>query len=102
MASVVIDRGGLFWARTTGGMLTVLPMLESYGYGAGPMSGTGGASAFAAYLQQLLNSVGQDAAARGRNTAAPSPQLQNWVRSDAARSGQEVSLDDLEVTSWGL
>ncbi|MBU3870032.1 hypothetical protein KN815_40080 [Streptomyces sp. 4503] len=35
VASVVIDRGGLFWARTNDGVLAVLSMLESYGYGPG-------------------------------------------------------------------
>ncbi|WNI20002.1 hypothetical protein [Actinacidiphila sp. ITFR-21] len=97
--SVVADRGDVFWARTTGGVLAVLPMLESSGYGAGPRSGTGGASTFGAYLQQLVDSEGRDTAAKGRDTS--SRQLVNWVRSDAAHR-QELVLRDLAATFPGF
>lgn len=82
VASVITDRGDLFWARTTTGVLAVLPMLEAHAYGAGPAAGTGGAGAFAAYLQQLAASQGRDTAAHGRDT--DSPALLNWARSPNA------------------
>ncbi|MBK3645692.1 hypothetical protein [Streptomyces sp. MBT33] len=94
--SVIVDRGGLFWARTTEGVLSVLPMLESSGYGAGPTAGAGGASAFAGYLQQLLDTSGHDAAARGRASERHDPRILAWVRSDAARRA-ELTMTDLEL-----
>lgn len=94
--SVVIDRGALFWARTRDGVLAVLPMLESNGYGAGPKSGGGGSGAFADYLQQLLNTDGSDHAARIHSRGYASGLLRNWVRSPATRSGQAISLRALE------
>ncbi|MEU3619824.1 hypothetical protein ABZ725_47195 [Streptomyces sp. NPDC006872] len=90
--SVVVEHGAPFWARTRDDVLAVLPMLESNGYGTGPKSGGGGSRAFADYLQQLLNTDGRDHAARVHHRDYASVPLRNWVRSEAATSGQSISL----------
>ncbi|MEU9837289.1 hypothetical protein AB0D67_37630 [Streptosporangium sp. NPDC048047] len=95
-SSVVIDHG-LFWVRTAAGVLSFLPQRERRGYGAGPDSGTGGSTAFAAYLQQLVDSDGRNTAASVHPSDDLDPRIHAWVRSEAAGQRQELTLRDLEA-----
>jgi len=101
LACVVIDRGNLFWARTTTDMLVFLPQLGKRGYNAGPFAGDGGAAAFAAYLQQLIDTEGQDTAAHHHRYDDPDPRILAWVRSTAAAESPELTLKDLKAIQRG-
>ncbi|MEV1173931.1 hypothetical protein [Nonomuraea sp. NPDC049784] len=96
-ASLIIDRvSGLFWIRTTTGMLSLLPERVSRGYEVGYKGG--GPTAFAEYLHKLLASGGRDTAAgdlpKGQNA---DPQILAWVSSQDAARTQELTLDQLKA-----
>ncbi|MER5427120.1 hypothetical protein [Streptosporangium roseum] len=78
-------------------MLSFLPQLEGHGYGAGPVAGAGGSAAFAAYLQQLVNSDGRNTAAHARLSDDLDLRILAWVRSKAAEGSQELTLGDLKI-----
>ncbi|MEV7122226.1 hypothetical protein [Kitasatospora griseola] len=94
--SLIIDqRTGLFWMRTSRGVLTLLPERSGRGYGVG--YGGGGPGALAEYIQQLVDSDGKDTvvAGAGRSSVRVAPGIEDFVQSEASRRTQELTLAQL-------
>lgn len=93
--------GDQFWARTTGGLLVLLPEEHGHGYGVG-YSG-GGPYELAGYISRLVESGGKDTAADSlrRSSDAPDPRILAWVSSQAAKRPQELTLEGLKRIQQG-
>ncbi|WP_331731574.1 hypothetical protein [Kitasatospora sp. NBC_01300] len=92
--SLIIDRrSGHFWLRSDHGTLYLLPERNGHGHG---LEGASGRGALADFIQQLVESEGQDtsvAAPRKRTPTAPG--IEAFLQSPEARRTQELSLTDL-------
>ncbi|MFJ9461619.1 hypothetical protein ACIRST_41930 [Kitasatospora sp. NPDC101447] len=91
-ASFIIDGGDLFWLRTRAGILSLLPESRS-GYGIG--YGGGGPTQLASYIQQLLDTDGQNTTAQS-GWGNADKQILDWARDPANKNlTQELTLQDL-------
>ncbi|MEW1912544.1 hypothetical protein AB0442_29605 [Kitasatospora sp. NPDC085895] len=98
-ASLIVDRGDLFWIRTQAGLLSLLPERSGSGYGIG--YGGGGPTQLASYIQQLLDTDGHNTTAQPGWGNVDKPIL-DWAGDRANKSlTQELTLHDLRRIQRG-
>lgn len=94
---LIIDReSNTFWARTTDGVLSLLPEAQGRGYNVG--YGGGGPIELARYITQLLDTGGKETAAGGTPfTEKPNAQILKWATSDLPARDREWTLRKLRT-----
>ncbi|MEY9839469.1 hypothetical protein [Streptacidiphilus sp. EB103A] len=98
-SSFLVGRG-LFWARTSEGLLAILPQRRAVGYNVG-YSGGSGPEALAAYLTQVADTDGKDTTV-GTPYHRAHPAILEWTESEAADRGtNELTLRDLKAMMNG-
>ncbi|RII07967.1 hypothetical protein DSC45_34190 [Streptomyces sp. YIM 130001] len=98
-ASLIVDDGMQFWARTSHRLITPLPQESGHGYGVG-YSGSG-PRALAQYIQRLIESDGEDTAAGDRDSGSPDPNILAWASSKRTVRTLELSLNELRAIQHG-
>jgi len=94
LSTIIIDHDShMFWVRTDGGTLHILPERQGAGYGSG-YSG-GGSLELTLMIEKIANSDGYDVSA-GILSGAPNRKVRSWVISPEANRTRELTLDQLK------